>query len=1210
LAGRALRVVAGVAVALGALGAMASTARAQVAGQPSGQGPGFICATSASAPGDAPASSGGPSGPYLPIDRWASVAGSDLHTRLSGGFFGFSDIGQEANRELQSLALSVGNTLWQGGTDLVSLAGQFCFAGQVAVAIDHAAATVGDAIASSGLMMAVVVLAVAVLLWRRHRSGESPWGPALRMAVVLGIFAAMLAGATATRAGPGGRAELGTFSPGWLIDEVYGTVSSLASAPTEAIAAQPTGLTGVASEGPASCGAYVASLESDYKATYGPGPTFAASLPLALNDMWEQAGLATYTEVQFGAGNPYGAWAYCHQLDFNAGYSATDQAAVAGQSLPAGAQVYSSALAWPGPGEDNATVDASVVGWAACEGYPGHWGIPAPWASTGVSPQVCDQWWQSAGVPSQLDWGTSTSKVTQAAAAAPDGAELADFLLNYHGDANGTADAAAITYAMSSVVVFAVFALLAGAVLVAKVALLVMILLLGAAALLSMWPGAGQGRLGQVGRYTLGLVVFATGAQLLVALVALVTGIVSEMVSSFAGQGSFLDVLAMGVAPVAAVYILHFVFTKVLRAPSPFKLSGALAWASSAGAVGAGVASLVDRQVDQRGRRMGLALARSAKSAVLARYGAPRPERMGAMKPAGAPGGSRRLPAPAPRPAPGAPAGTGALAGGLAGGGLGGHKGAGTVTPPAPGTTGGASGGTGGAAATGRGSGPSAGAPGWQGRGGTARGRPEAGTPDGKNPHAVALGRLGAQARYGRPFPGRREGDGADTPRGPWASHRASAGPPAGGGVASGAPLRGREADGSGGSAGAGYWPAGAPAGAGGVVGGGARIPEAPQGAVAAATGAVAGAAAGGAAREGAGLGDESWSARARAWAGAPQGDAPGAMGPAGEETGPSGDMAGPAGGQDQAPSGPGPAGRPSEGASEPEGASEGEGGPAAGEPDGARQDAGAAWPTGASGAARGTGAARRATDGASSGGASLTGDVSRPSSTGEDAGRPGGGRAYARPRPGHDRPGAMGPSDEDGPPHVDGPAPESTSQEEPPSSEGRTSGDRGQPSPGDRPPPEELRQVPRPGEGAAVAPTPSWRRLAAEAHQAERRQREEEREALRKGLAALREAEGGQVERARAMARDRARLAVERARNRPMHTVLRAGRAVGVAALGGTVALAGAPFAAGVAAVYAGHRMLRWRAEAPARRAERDRRREAALAAYRARQGSEARPG
>lgn len=1242
---RVVGALAAIVLVLAVLGAFPGRASAAPAGQSAGSGTGteFICSTTSSS------ASTNANGPFLPIDRWAGAAGPDLHTRLSGGFFGVNDLPQEANREIQSISLSLGNTLWQGGTDLVGLAGRFCFAGKVGVQIDHAAASLGRAISSSGILVAIVVAVIVVALWRA-RKGASPWRSVLRMAVMVGILTTMLAGASATRKGPGGTADFGTFSPGWLVNEVYGTVASLSSVPTEVITSQPTSLTGLAPQGPTSCGAYMASLVSLYRKSYGgTAQQLAASLPIALDDMWEQAGLRTYIEVQFGAANTYGLWAYCHLLDYDAGYSPAQQV----QLLPKGISASPSALAWPAPGSSNATVDAAIIGWAACEGPPGHWAIPRAWISAGVTAQACNQWWTSSGVPSALDWGTGTSKIANAAATASsqgaNGAALANFLLNFHGDANGTADAAAITYAASSVVVFGVFALLAGAVLVAKTTLLLMMLLLAVTALLSAWPGASSNRLGQVARYTLGLIVFSTGAQIVLALIALVTGVVSEMVGNLTGQGSFLDVLAMGFAPVGAVYILHFVFTKVLRAPSPFKLSGALAWASSAGSVGGGIAQAVDRNVDQRGLAFVRGAAASARTAVLARYGAPRPDRMGTMQPAGrqsgsSPNGSQSSasrPAPGAQPRPGSPqpAQVGpAPAGGTAGSG---SPNGGRPTPstgaPSPGRQQPSSpAGTRPAGSPNPQPSASRSAPGAQPRPSSPRPAQVGPTPAGATPNGngspAGSGAGNGTRRPVTPRGGREPGDDQgrmqpagrpEVPTGTGVTGQALPGP-------TGDPRRdGADVTTTPGSTGTG-------AGRGPVVvGSGLANTEAPRLATAPS--------------------EREAPSTARAPAAQPAPDLPGAM-PPGEGPPDRGDANGldeerqlgtdEPQAEERTEEHTEAVGAGAEQGPRPNGPTREQGQPAPGRGHegnerGGVGEAAAAVAPGATGVPGRTDPARTTTDRAGVPPARAPTSQAEDGSATRRSAPPGGARprgAQQGPRPQGPRPGpSQGPGQQGGVPNrqarpSSGPTGTATRPGAMAPGGTRPGGDAGHGTGGGGPTssggqegtagqagngqayedqtsgPKQPGQQSRPGPGGTptgASTATSWRRLTAQRLATERAERRAERE----GFALLREAEGGRVGQARNAVNDRARLAWERARDKPVRTALRATVGAGVVVAGGAVAVASAPVAAGAGALYASHKAFRWRAEAPARQAERDRRRQAALAAYRASQANRPQP-
>ena len=102
-----------------------------------------------------------------------------------------------------------------------------------------------------------------------------------------------------------------------------------------------------------------------------------------------------------------------------------------------------------------------------------------------------------------------------------------------------------------------------------------------------------------------------------------------------------------------------------------------------------------------------------------------------------------------------------------------------------------------------------------------------------------------------------------------------------------------------------------------------------------------------------------------------------------------------------------------------------------------------------------------------------------------------------------------------------------------------------------------------------------------------------------------LRDERGGWTGVARSAVDDRAELVRRRFLDKPVQTILRGTAMTAGIVAAGAVATASTPFAVGAAALYAGHRALRWRAEAPARQAERTARRQAALATYRAQASS-----
>ena len=603
---------AGAIAAISVVGPMAAPAAASTPTTATGSG--FVCNAAASSSFN---STYALAKEYLPITRWSSVAGN-MHDRLSGGLLGFGAIVGGVQRSIiESGALTIGNALWRTGTGITDVSSRFCVSDSVGYQADRMSASLGNAILSSGIIVLLVVVGLTAAIWKAAKGEPKPWRKVMSSLVTVGILGAMIHGASATT-DSGGNIQFGTFSPGWLINKTYGLVDNFASLPASVIASQSNGLNGLAGNqsGPLSCAQYEQNMLNAYKASFGPGNASQAALPLTLDAMWEQTGLRTYINAQFGTSNPYGGYAFCRLLDSQAGIPplrqmANSKAAAAGLI----AQTNPTAPAWTSTGSTNTEVDTSLVGWAACRPNGNGWKVDPAWAQvtnpinsdpTGgpqITPSTCKNWWTSTNPNwasgGSLDWGSNPNNIQQGASGQP---TVADYLYNLHGNYQAPSIASAVTFAFSSVITFLVFLLLGLAVIIAKIALLFLMMLLGLVAALSLVPSHNGGnRLAGVGKHVFGMIVFSAGAQVLLALVALITGELVLMSGALAGTGSLMAILLTSFAPIAAVVILHFTFTKVLKAPSPFRPSGALQYGklASSGAIGGAMGAALEHRISR-----------------------------------------------------------------------------------------------------------------------------------------------------------------------------------------------------------------------------------------------------------------------------------------------------------------------------------------------------------------------------------------------------------------------------------------------------------------------------------------------------------------------------------------------------------------------------------------------------------------------------------
>ena len=359
-----------------------------------------------------------------------------------------------------------------------------------------------------------------------------------------------------------------------------------------------------------------------------------------MSQMWENTGLMVWVNSQFGQANPYGPRVYCHVLEDRIATTRWSQSntrvptrtegfgpqqgsgngTVLGLMLDGNhagiPEVDGDAPAWDFRG-DNSTQDASVIGWAACR-WDGAWTVDPQWARVDsggdsggggdfsaadsgnpISADDCRSWWTDPGADitaSGMDFEDNPGHIKAATAGAP---AVGNFLVNWHGNDNAAAFALAFAFDLSSLIMLIVFGGIAVGIIVAKVAMVVMIALVVLALVASLWIGPGGTRLGSYTKFYIGLAVFTFAISAVFALLNLITGFLVSAGARQFGPGSILSVLWAGFAPVTAVVVLHMLFKHVLRMPSPFKPSGAIAYAGAIGGIGAAAGAGFDRLLNR-----------------------------------------------------------------------------------------------------------------------------------------------------------------------------------------------------------------------------------------------------------------------------------------------------------------------------------------------------------------------------------------------------------------------------------------------------------------------------------------------------------------------------------------------------------------------------------------------------------------------------------
>lgn len=607
----------------------------------------------------------------LPVNRWSGAIGNE-HTRLPGGLF--SSVANAPNTVDRSIFVggmtSIGAAEWQLGTATTEAASQFCFANTVGADANSLAASLGNAISSSGLVAILAVVALLAILWKASRGREAPLKHVVKIALVVGLFAAIVTASTVRTAS---NSPPTPISPAWFITTAYNAISNVASAPASAIASGANAVVGgtsqqaISAQDPLSCGWYTQELVAQYKTAYTNAGSYGYVVPTSMNALWEQAAIPAYTSEQFGNGNNFGPLIYCHLLEDQAGINPATQMKVALASgalsgdtnLASFPHPESTSLAWNGAITNNQQ-DESMAAWAACQSPNSPSGFaPSEWTSTGtstpsawttttnlfaqqngpadttVSGADCQVFW-SANAPatggqygdaapggpftnssaapwtgsisnpdySVFNWGNNPTTIANATNnAGASGQEIGNFLGNLHGTSNAAAIAVSFIFLLTSTVVMVIFLVLGLAVIIAKLGLLLSMALLPIMLLLALMPGgAGTGKFLAYAKHLFGLILFATAAGMLLSFIAIITGMLADIGVAAAGQGSLFALIWVAIAPITAVVVMHMFFKKVLKAPSPFKPSSAMAYGAAMGGftggglVGADLFSHMKRQ--------------------------------------------------------------------------------------------------------------------------------------------------------------------------------------------------------------------------------------------------------------------------------------------------------------------------------------------------------------------------------------------------------------------------------------------------------------------------------------------------------------------------------------------------------------------------------------------------------------------------------------
>lgn len=604
----------------------------------------------------------------LPVNRWTDAT-AQLFWRLSNTA-GLDTALIIQRQNVLSMGMSMGNTMWSLGTGMSAFAINFCVLDIAGGTADQVGAQIANTLGNSALLAFLVITSVLVIMFKGRARGRIDWKSIAMKAVVVGIFGAMIVGATASTGGgkDGSSANYrpGVMSPGWIVTTMNNTLASLASEPARALAVDTPPNIQSAHDG-LSCANYVYQLKMGYQARYGTGSNAMASgVPMILSDLWEKTGLQTWRTTQFGTavrndGTRMDDNSWCRLLEFNAATKITDSATdgtAYGFSVrdamirafsttnpamtpDAGNSMWDSPAFNPTSNKD--IMDHSLIAWAACiydGGNPadaGSWNIRSEFnqgdkdqtpAMNKYKPADCAGWYTggSENHADAFDWTQNgdnvTGRTTDPALDKNSAKNVRDFIQYLHGNTNTAGSAAIIVYNIAALAMLAVFGLLAMAIIIAKVAMIIMIIMAFFVCLSALLPNGNMDKLTGFLKTLLGMNMFIFSIQLIFALISVITKMLSEAGNRFLGDNELVSTIWTGFSPLLAVFLINMMVTKVMKLPSPFKLSGAMAWGAAAGAAGGAASAGVSRMLDRKqGQASGVAknAARRGGSAALNR---------------------------------------------------------------------------------------------------------------------------------------------------------------------------------------------------------------------------------------------------------------------------------------------------------------------------------------------------------------------------------------------------------------------------------------------------------------------------------------------------------------------------------------------------------------------------------------------------------------
>lgn len=524
----------------------------------------------------------------LPLYRWDNAT-TTIFNNVAGNQM--SNAQANSHAIINGGVMAVGNGEFSMTTTLARTASDFDFLDVAGYYVDLSFAKIGEMLLN-GFVGLTVVAAIVIAAWRYYRrggAGVSLFSLLLKPLILVVVFVVLTSGAQDTvKDGKTNDAKPGTGSPWWVGKTLTTSVETLAD-PVQGLVTEtlepfhPNSEDGY-HEKVNSCWAQRQSMQDAYK-HYAKKAGGNASTAQTISAMWENTGLMAWMTSQYGTDmDTYESRTYCRLLDDMGNIPANERyiAPLEDHDLKP-----KSTAPW-GSYSDPQERSTNQFYWAACTlNDDDEWTVSGAWkrALDDKAKHVkCDDWYNKPYTSENLTGDDNVLTPSTEGQGEIDKQFKRDpgvnsFVQRFMGYDRGGFQTMTLFYLLAATLTTFAFGIVSVLILGAKVMLVVALIALIAAILKDVLPFAAASAVKETALTFVGATIVSVFASLIFIVVTMIASVLTAGGLAILGRGSLAAMLWTGFAPILAILVLHIMFKKWFKKPSPFTPSGAMAWA-------------------------------------------------------------------------------------------------------------------------------------------------------------------------------------------------------------------------------------------------------------------------------------------------------------------------------------------------------------------------------------------------------------------------------------------------------------------------------------------------------------------------------------------------------------------------------------------------------------------------------------------------------